>query len=49
MGDHDTAALLRAIQRIMTEHGVTHERLRAILPAYKFPTGAADPQRMKRC
>jgi hypothetical protein len=35
MGAHDTAALLRAIQRIMAEHGVTHERLRAILPAYK--------------
>ena len=29
IGSHDTAATLRTIQRIMAEHGVTHERLRA--------------------
>jgi hypothetical protein len=28
IGAHDTAATLRAIQGIMAEHGVTHERLR---------------------
>src|SRR5215510_16286987 len=28
IGAHDTAATLRTIQRIMAEHGVTHERLR---------------------
>jgi hypothetical protein len=26
---HDTAAILRAIQKIVADHGVTHERLRA--------------------
>jgi hypothetical protein len=29
IGAHGTAATLRTIQRIMAEHGVTHERLRA--------------------
>jgi hypothetical protein len=31
IGANDTAAILRAIQRIMAEHGVTHERLRGDL------------------
>jgi len=31
IGAHDTAATLCTIQRIMEEHGVTHERLRGDL------------------
>ena len=31
IGAHDTAAILRTIQRIMAEHGVTHEQLRGNL------------------
>jgi hypothetical protein len=38
IGAHGTAATLRTIQRIMAEHGVTHERLRGRLRPLPNPT-----------
>src|SRR5262249_61545068 len=46
IGAHGTAATLRTIQRIMAEHGVTHERLRgdfARLQEWQITTLAVAP------